>query len=230
MELPEGFHREAAVLPVAGAYHRQCGCLHPSGGVCAVSGGDGECLRAVDAHKPVGFATGFGGKIEVVILAARFKVAQSLADSLVCKRAYPKAHERRGAADVVIEIAEDKFSLSSGIGRHDNLVTLVEQAVDGLYLRHHTAVGLVAFLCLDLTGDEREGVGDDGEVVTDKAAYAVAVRHGKLDKVSECPCHGIAASLEISVLSLCRAHDAGNLTCHGWLFCNDCLHVFLLFG
>ena len=29
--------------------------------------------------------------------------------------------------------------------------------------------------------------------------------------------------------SLCRAHDAGDFTCHGGLFCNDCLHVFLLF-
>ena len=26
-----------------------------------------------------------------------------------------------------------------------------------------------------------------------------------------------------------RAHDAGDFTCHGGLFCNDCLHVFLLF-
>ena len=195
-----------------------------------MSGSDGECLRAVDAYKPVGFAPGFGGKIEVVILAARFKVAQSLTDSLIGKRAYPEAHEGSSAADVVVEIAEDKFSLTSCIGSHDNLVTLVEQAGDGLYLSHHTAVGLVAFLRLDLTGDECEGVGDDGEVITDKAAYAVAVGHGKLDKVSECPCHGIAASLEISFLSLCRAYDAGNLTCHGWLFCNDCLHIFLLFS
>ena len=53
MELPEGFGREAAVLPVACAHHRQRGCLHPPDGVSAVSGGDGECLRAVDAHEPV---------------------------------------------------------------------------------------------------------------------------------------------------------------------------------
>ena len=69
--------------------------------------------------------------------------------------------------------------------------------------------------------------GDDGQVVTDKAAYAVAVGHGELDKMPECPCHGIAASLEITFLSLCRAHDAGDFTCHTGLLCNDCLHVEL---
>ncbi len=53
MELPKGFGCEAAVLPIACAHHCQCRCLHPSDGICAVSGGDGECLRAVDAHEPV---------------------------------------------------------------------------------------------------------------------------------------------------------------------------------
>ena len=75
MELPERFHRETTVLPVTCAYHCQRGCLYPSDGVRAVSGGDGECLSAVDTHEPVGFAPRFGSKIEVVILAARFKVA-----------------------------------------------------------------------------------------------------------------------------------------------------------
>ena len=129
----------------------------------------------------------------------------------------------------MVEVAEDKFALAPGIGRHDDLFTLIEQTGYGLYLRNHAAVGLVAFLSLYLTGDEREGFGDDGQVVTDKAAYAVAVRHGKLDEVSECPCHGVTVSLEISFLSFCRAHDAGDFTCHGWLFCNDCLHADYFF-
>ena len=60
--------------------------------------------------------------------------------------------------------------------------------------------------------DERECVGNNREVVTDKSAHAVAVGHGKLNEVSECPCHGITASLEISFLSLCRAHDAGGIS------------------
>ena len=129
----------------------------------------------------------------------------------------------------MVEVAEDKFTLTPGIGRHDDLFAAVEQTGYNFYLRDHAAVGLVALLRLDLTGDEREGFGDDGQVVTDKAAYAVAVGHGKLDEVAECPCHGVAASLEISFLSLCRAHDTGDLTCHRRLFCNDCLHIFLSF-
>ena len=118
----------------------------------------------------------------------------------------------------MVEVAEDKFTLASGIGCHDDLVAGAEQPFDCFYLRHHAAIGLVAFLRPDLTGDEREGVGDNREVVTDETAHAVAIGHGELDKVSECPCHGIAASLEIPFLSFCRAHDAGNFTCHGWLF------------
>ena len=112
MELPERFHRETAILPVTCAYHRQRGCLHPSDGICTVSGSDGECLRAVDAHKPVGFAPCFGGKIEVVILASRFEVAQSLADSLVGERAYPQAYERRGTSDIMVEVSEDKLTFA----------------------------------------------------------------------------------------------------------------------
>ena len=112
MELPERFHRETAVFPIASAHHRQRGCLHPSDGICAVSGCDGECLRAVDAHKPVGFAPCFGGKVEVVVPAAFFEVAQSFTDSLVGKRTYPEAQERRGTSDIMVEVAEDKFTFA----------------------------------------------------------------------------------------------------------------------
>ena len=112
MELPEGFGRETAVLPVAFTHHRQRGCLHPSDGIRAVSGGDGECLRAVDAHEPVGFASRFGGEVEVVVFAAVFEFSQSLADSLVGERADPQAHERSGTTRIVVEVAEDKLSLT----------------------------------------------------------------------------------------------------------------------
>ena len=63
--------------------------------------------RQVDAHEPVGFAPRFGGKIEVVILASIFEVAQTISDSLVGKRAYPEANERGGASDVMVEVSEE---------------------------------------------------------------------------------------------------------------------------
>ena len=47
-----------------------------------MSGGDGESLRAIDAHEPAGFAPRFGGEVEVVILAPRFEVAQSIAEEV----------------------------------------------------------------------------------------------------------------------------------------------------
>ena len=87
-------------------------------------------LRAVDAHEPVGFASRFGGEVEVVVFAAVFEVAQSLADSLVGERADPQAHERSGATRIVVEVAEDKLSLASGIGRHDDMFACVEQSFD----------------------------------------------------------------------------------------------------
>ena len=121
MELPERFHRETAVFPIASAHHRQRGCLHPSDGICAVSGCDGECLRAVDAHKPVGFAPCFGGKVEVVVFVARFEVTQPLADSLIGERTYPEAHERRGTSDIMVEVSEDKltFTLITTLNKRD---------------------------------------------------------------------------------------------------------------
>lgn len=91
-----------------------------------MSGGDGECLRAVDAHKTVGFAPRFGGKVEVFVFVARFEVAQFLADSLICGRAYPEAHERRGASGVMVEVAEDKLSFAPRVGRHDDMFAFLE--------------------------------------------------------------------------------------------------------
>ena len=44
--------------------------------------------------------------------APRFEVAQSIADGLVGKRAYPEAHERGGASYVMVEVSEDKFALT----------------------------------------------------------------------------------------------------------------------
>ena len=88
-----------------------------------------------------------------VVFAAVFEFPQSLTDSFVGERDDPQAHERRGATRIVLEVAEDKLSRASGIGRHDDMFACVEQSFDDFYLRHHAAVGLVALLRPDLTGD-----------------------------------------------------------------------------
>ena len=194
MHLPEGFGGEASVLPVAGAHHRQRGCLNTPKGVGASACGDAHGLRSVDAYQPVGFAACLGGMVKAVVTVARFEVAQSLSDSLVGEGADPQAHERRAAVQVAVEIAEDEFALASGIGGHDYLLALVEEPAHDAYLRDYAGFGLVALLCLGVSWLQGEGVGQDGQMLTDEAVDAVAFGHGELHKVPVGPCDGITAA------------------------------------
>ena len=229
MELPEGFGRKASVLPIAGADHRQRGCLYATDGVGAPTGGKAERLRAVDAHEPVGFAAGTGGKVEVVVVCSITQVIESLADGLVGQRADPQTVERRVAVDVLVEIAEDKFAFASGIGRHDDALALFKEPPDDVDLFEHAAVRSVTFLRLFCSGDKFERLGDDRQGVAVKAFYAVGFGQGELHEVSECPRHGIAVAREITFLPFAGVHHAGYLAGDARLFCNDCLHfVFFL--
>ena len=229
MELPKGFGRKASVLPIAGADHRQRGRLHTTDGVGAPTGGKAERLRAVDAHEPVGFAAGTGGKVEVVVVCSITQVIESLADGLVGQRADPQAVERRVAVDVLVEIAEDEFALSSGIGRHDDAFALFKEPPDDVDLFEHTAVRSVTFLRLFCSGDKLERIVDDRQGVAVKAFYVVGFGQGELHEVSECPRHGIAVTREITFFPFAGVHHAGYLAGDARLFCNDCLHfVFFL--
>ena len=86
------------VLQITGANHGQCGCLYPSEREHAPPGGKAERLRAVDADEPVRFAACLGGKIEIIIIAARQQPFHPFADGLVGQAAYPQADKRFGAA------------------------------------------------------------------------------------------------------------------------------------
>ena len=229
MELPEVFGRKASVLPIAGADHRQRGCLYATDGIGAPTGGKADRLRAVDAHEPVGFAAGAGSKVEVVVVCSIAQVIESLADGLVGQRADPQTVERHVAVDVLVEIAEDEFALSSGIGRHDDAFALFKEPPDDVDLFEHAAVRSVTFLRLFCSGDKLERIGDDRQGIAVKAFYAVGFRQGELHEVSECPRHGIAVAREITFLPFAGVHHAGYLAGDARLFCNDCLHfVFFL--
>ena len=230
MHLPEGFGRKAFVLPVAGAHHGQRGCLHTSEGVGAPACGDGHGLRGVDAYQPVGLTACLGGMVEAVVAAALFEVAQPLADGLVGEGADPEAYEGRAAVQVAVEVAEDEFALASGIGGHYNLFALAEEPAHDAYLRDDAGFGLVALLRLGVTGLQGEGVGQDGQVLTGEAVDAVPFGHGELHEVPVGPGDGIAVAGKITFFSLARAHDAGYLTCHGGLLCDNRLHTDLLFS
>ena len=81
-----------------------------------------------------------------------------------------------------------------------------------------------------MTGLQGKGVGQDGQVLTGEAVDAVAFGHGELHQMSIGPCDGIAVAGKITFFSLGRAHDAGYLTCHGGLLCDNGLHTDLLFS
>lgn len=100
------FRGKRPVLQIAGANHGQCGRLHPSEREHAPSGGKAERLRAVDADEPVRFAACLGGKVEVIVIAARLQPFHPFADGLVGQAAYPQADKRLGAAQVMVDISE----------------------------------------------------------------------------------------------------------------------------
>lgn len=143
-----------------------------------MSGGYRDGLRGVDAHEPVGLAAGFGRVVEVVVLVAAFEPLQPLADGLVRERADPEAVERRGATDVLVQVSEDQLALAPGIRRHDDTLALAEQPADDLDLRRNVAVGFIALVGLDLTGNKFEHRRDDGQVVAVESLDAVTVRQG----------------------------------------------------
>ena len=71
------------------------------------------------------------------------------------------------------------------IGRHDDAVAAVEQLGDYTDLFQYPAVGFVAFLGTDLTGNEQELIGNDWQVVPAEALDAVAVRQCWLHQMTE---------------------------------------------
>ena len=229
VELPECFRLKTSVLPIAGADHRQRGRLYATDGVGAPTGGKAERLRAVDAHEPVSFTAGTGGKVEVVVVRPIVQVIESLADGLIGQRADPQAVERCVAVDVLVEIAEDEFALASGIGRHDDALALFKEPPDDVDLFEHAAVGLAAFLRLFSSGDKFERLGDNGQGVAVKTFYAVGFGQGELHKVPERPRHGIAVAREITFFPFAGVHHAGYLAGNARLFCNDCLHFVFFY-
>ena len=229
VRLKDILRRETLVFPETAAYHCQRGCLHAPQRIRAVSGGHRDGLRGVDTHEPIGLAAGFGRVVEVVVLVAAFEPLQPLADGLVRERADPEAVERRGAADVLVQVAEDQLTLASGIRRHDDTLALAEQPADDLDLRRNVAVGFIALVGLDLTGNKFEHRRDDGQVVAVESLDAITVRQGGLHQMPERPCYVIAVSRVVADLSFRRFHDAGDLTRHARFLCNNCFHTELIY-
>ena len=106
-ELPKYDGYEMLVLQIAAAYHHERGCLHPPQREHALPGGYAQRLGGIYPYQPVRFAAGFGREVEVIVTFSRLQVIQPLTDCLVGKTAYPQAHERLPAVQVMEDIAED---------------------------------------------------------------------------------------------------------------------------
>ena len=89
-------------------------------------------MRAVDTDQIVGDGTGFGGTVEVIIVAAGFELIQPVTDGTVGQRGNPQADERFAATEVIVNITEDSFSFTTRIGCHDDPVGLGENFANDL--------------------------------------------------------------------------------------------------
>ncbi len=97
-------------------------------------------------------------------MASCFKVRETLTDSLVRKRTYPKAVKGLSAIQVLINPAKDEFTLSSCISGNDNSVGSVEAGADGFQLLECGWIVLVFLIPANLADDKLERIGTDGEV------------------------------------------------------------------
>ena len=180
MYLPERFRLETLVFPIAFAHHAKGRSLHTTYGIGATSCGYRQGLCAVDADEPVCLTSCLGCMIEIVILLAVPEVLKSLTDGGVRKRTDPETVERLPATEIRIEVSENQLSLTSGIGCYDNALTAVKQLADNFNLGKHTCIWFVAVLCLDLSGNKNERVGNHRQILCMESLHAVGFRHGWL--------------------------------------------------
>ena len=124
-ELPIGDGRKITIFYVPTADHSKSWGLYPSQGIAAFAD-DGQCTAGIDTHQPVGFASCFGGIIEIVVTASWFEVGKSLTDGFIGEGGNPQAVERLMAIEIGIDVAEDKLTLSPCIGGDDDAVCLVK--------------------------------------------------------------------------------------------------------
>ena len=90
-------------------------------------------------------------------------------------------------------------------------------------------IRLIALVGLDLSGNKGEHLRDDGQVLRVETSDAISFGQGRLYQMPECPSDIVAVTCEVTFLSFRCPYDTDNLSCHGWLFCYDCLHSLFLF-
>ena len=75
------------------------------------------------------------------------QVVHSILDRFVCQRTDPETLERHMTVEVLVKIAEDKFTLSSCIGSDNDTIRMVKQVLNNLDLFLY-AVLIISILSL----------------------------------------------------------------------------------
>ena len=81
-EFPIRNGRKITIFYVPTADHSECRSLYSSQRVTAFAS-NGQGTTGIDAHKPVGFASCFGGVLEILIRSSCLEMGKSLTDGLI---------------------------------------------------------------------------------------------------------------------------------------------------
>ena len=136
------------------------------------------------------------------------------------------------AVQMVIDIAEDEFTFSPGIGGYDDAVGFVEATLDGFEPLESCGVGRVVLVLVlaHLTHDKLKRIGTDGQVFGFIGCKTVGFGHGKGDEMSHRPCNHITVTFQVSVFSGISPYDTGyNSGYRGFLGNNTSNHSWVCF-
>ena len=127
----------------------------------------------------------------------------------------------------MVDVSEDKLTLTTCIRCHDDAVTFAEYLVNDLELlggtdvRYHTSVGL------DLSYHKLERFGEHRQILVRSLTVSVCRWHGEGNEVSQCPGYKITVACHVAILLLCCTDDAGDVLTYARLFCYNCYHNIL---
>ena len=172
-----------------------------------------EKAGGIDPHQPVGFGPAQGGRIQPVIVAARFEGRKALPDGGILHAGNPQPEHGFLAAGQVVNSAEDRLSLAPGIAGvhhlgHIGLLHQFFQQVKLLFLV--SSHRILPFLR------------QDRQVLIAPFGIVRVVSRGirKLRQVAKTPAHQIPAAFQIPVFSVPRPQHRGDALCHRGLLCN----------
>ena len=172
-----------------------------------------EKPSGIDPHQPVGFGPAQGGRIQPVIVAARFEGRKALPDGGILHAGNPQPEHGLLAAGQVVDGAEDGLSLAPGIAgvHHLGHIGPLHQFFQQVKL-------------FFLIGGHRilPFLRQDRQVLIAPLGIVRVIDGGirKLRQVAETPAHQIPAAFQVAILSVPRPQHRGDALCHGGLLCD----------